>query len=327
MTHPLLPPNGGVQLKTRIAAMACGAFLATALGACENAAQPVSSINQPDNGAGELTPNMTNADNIKALMTRLRSTSGGMADAMAVARLGGTATPFLIGATRDPVARVRGLACFALGQSMSKSTEETRQALQARLHDDDHEVRWVAVRSLGNLKATGALASIEATRRSDTDEAVRDAAGEAILEITGKPPALLREIQALLSAFGSDAKLERENAINEIGLAGLAHNGDVKHERVLRSLADRMLRDEYFQCRSASALALQRIAETPAFVVDALIKAMDDKDLRVQAQALAALDSFGPAAAPALPRVKELAGGTGPLAEQAQRTVKKLGGQ
>jgi HEAT repeat protein len=250
---------------------------------------------------------MTTEDDIKTMMTKLRSSGGGIRDAMAVARLGSNATPFLIEASRDQDARVRGLSCLALGQSVPTATVEIRVALEARLRDEEHEVRWVAVRALGNMKLAdpSTLANIEALRRSDSNEAVRNAAGEAILEITGKAPTPLRDIKGLLASLDSNDKVERENAINEIGLLGVARAAEVKHKRVLKRLIDRLLCDDYFQCRSSAALALQWIGEVPVVVIDALAKALDDKELLVQSHAVAALGSFGPAAAPGSSQAQE----------------------
>jgi HEAT repeat protein len=266
----------------------------------------------------------------RALLEELRRPGGGLKEAFALVRAGTASVPVLLKAIEDPEPRVRGLICFALGELQVPSPEVVR-ALQDRLNDEDHEVRYSAVRALGSLKTipVGVRERLEAIRQTDPSPAVRDGASEALLEITGKPPSGSRSVDDLLNDLKSTEPQRREEAVNEIGRLGLANSAEVGNEKVLRALSDRLLNDDYFQSRSSAALSLWRIGQSPPFVIDALLKALSDRHPVVQSMAGQVLGNFGPKAASALPRLKIVAADTEHprTASIARKAIERIVGQ
>lgn len=72
------------------------------------------------------------------------------------------------------------------------------------------------MRAIASLKIAdpSTLANIEALRRSDSDEAVRNAAGEAFLDITCKPPTLAK-LKRLAAGIGPLAE-QAQKAVKQL---------------------------------------------------------------------------------------------------------------
>jgi HEAT repeat protein len=233
---------------------------------------------------------------LHALLDALRSPEGGIREAIAFVQRGEAGIPVLLEAITETQPRVRGLACFALGQIKIPSDDVVR-ALRLRLDDEDHEVRATAARSLESLEAGSA----------------------------GTPSSSLHSVDELLLSLGDADQQMREEAVDSIGRLGEQLEAD-KQDAVLTALVDHLLHDPYFQVRSSAALAIWRIGQAPVPVIAALSKALGDGHLIVQAMAAQVLGNFGPRATSALPALTALAaGGSGPeLAEQAQKAIKRI---
>jgi HEAT repeat protein len=268
----------------------------------------------------------TDHPELSHLVENLRAPSGGLPEAFALAQHGSASLPALLELATDADVRVRGLGCFALG-ALGIATPEVFASLQARLVDHDYQVRFCAVRALGALKTVPPeLADrVEVMRRSDASPEVREAAGETLLAIGSASAAPLRSVEQLLQALRSEDQLVREEALGDLGRLGITGDEAVRRDEVLRAVVDRLLRDHEHQNRASSALALWRIGEAPELVISALTMALDDADLVVQAVACQVLGNFGPAAKPAVRRLKRLAkSATSSLAAVAQSAIDRI---
>lgn len=268
----------------------------------------------------------TMSDEISALMRNLRAPGGGMKEVFALVERGDEAVPALIQALDDYEPRVRGLACWALGELKTRSREAI-DALAARLNDDDPEVRASAINSLRLIKTvpTEVMIRLEVLRRTDEHPTVRNNAEEALLVINGTLAEPQRSVRDLLTDFGSPDQLQREFAINSISRIGLARPETVD-DRVLEALTDRLLNDDYYQCRLSAALSISRFQRAPPFVIDALSTALGDEHFLVRSMSAQVLGNFGHRAAAALPRLRAFADDDGNAAFQkiAQETIDRI---
>ena len=248
------------------------------------------------------------AADLSALMRNLRAPSGGIKEVFAFVEQGDQSVPLLIEALEDRDPRVRGLACWALGE-LKNSSGEVIEALAKRLSDDDHEVRASAVHSLRLIKTlpTNVVERLEVARRTDPHPTVRNNAEEALLSITGSLAEPQRSVSNLLADFESVNQLVREAAIDSIGRLGLVKSQSVANEKVLKALTDRLLHDDSFQCPQSAALSIWRIGQAPPFVIDALGAALGDTHSLVQSIAAQVLGNFGRQASAALPRLRAFA--------------------
>ena len=207
------------------------------------------------------------------------------------------------------------------------ASDEGPRALRLRLDDEDDQVRYMAASAFGTLRTAPAdvVVRLQGMRSTDPSSSTRGGAEEALLAITGKPGSPPRSIEDLLRDLGSDNPQQREEAVNGIGRLGLAHAPTAGQEHVLKALVDRLLNDDYYQSRMSAALAMQRIGQAPAFVIDGLVKALDDRHLLVQAMVTSTLGSFGSKSIPALPRLRVLAADTrDPVAKSAREAIDQI---
>ncbi|MHC4199519.1 MAG: HEAT repeat domain-containing protein [Planctomycetota bacterium] len=156
----------------------------------------------------------------------------------------------LIGALRDPDARMRGLAALVLGQMRSR---EPVPALVQALADPDRRVRRSAARAIakiGDRVATKALVGV----LKDPDASVRTAAAEALGDIGD--PAGVEPLAAMLNDTDSNVRYRAVGALG--GIPGEASrravqsalkddDADVREEaaRILRPPAD--ARDSFWR--------------------------------------------------------------------------------
>ena len=265
---------------------------------------------------------------LRSLLAALRQPGGGLREALAVVQCGPAAIPLLIAASADDEPRVRGLACVALGLAAISSPPVVR-ALRMRLDDDSHEVRAVAARGLGSLKAGGddILQRLAQLRQADPSPATRTAAEEALLAILGTPARPTQPIDQLLRALAAADPEAREEAIASFGRLGSDTLTTAQQAPVQAALRERLLDDASAQVRMSAALALWKLGAAPAPVIDALITALADPDPLVQTMAAQVLGNFGDRAARALPALEVIATGAqgSALAALARRSIQRIG--
>lgn len=271
---------------------------------------------------------MATPADLPSLLEALRQPDGGLREALAVAQAGPAAIPLLIDASTDAEARVRGLACMALSLAATSSTPVLR-ALRLRLDDGSHEVRAVAARALGSLKAGGddILQRLAQLRQADPSPATRTAAEEALLAILGTPAAPTQPIDQLLRGLAAADPDAREEAIASLGRLGSDTLSTAQQASVQAALRERLLEDASEQVRMSAALALWKHGRAPTPVIDALVTALADPHPLVQTMAAQVLGNFGDRAARALPALEAIASGTqGPaLAALARRSIQRIG--
>ena len=272
----------------------------------------------------------TSAD-LPSLLAALRQPTGGLREALAVVQGGLVAIPLMIDASTDAEVRVRGLACVALG--MFPSSVPVVRALRLRLDDDSHEVRAVAARALGSLKAGGddILQRLAQLRQADPSPATRTAAEEALLAILGTPASPTQPTDQLLRALAAADPEAREEAVASLGRAGSDTLTPAQLGSVQAALSERLLDDAHPQVRMSAALALWKLgrapaAVPPAAVIDALVSALGDPHPLVQSMAAQVRGNFGPRAARALPVLEALARGanTPALAALARQSIQRI---
>lgn len=272
---------------------------------------------------------MATPADLPLLLAALRQPTGGLREALAVVQGGPAAIPLLIDAATDAEVRVRGLACVALG--LLPSSVSVVRALRLRLDDDSHEVRAVAARALGSLKAGGddILQRLAQLRQADPSPATRDAAEEALLAILGTPASPTQPIDQLVRAFAAADPEAREEAIASVGRLGSDTLTTAQQASVQAALRERLLEDASEQVRMSAALALWKHGRAPVPVIDALITALADPHPLVQTMAAQVLGNFGDRAARARPALEALAtGSNGPtLAALARRSIQRIGSQ
>lgn len=265
---------------------------------------------------------------IDAAIAALVAPSGGFREAVALRHLGAGACGAVLPLTAHVDARVRGLACFALGSAGYDDHGDPQRlaALLARFSDDHAHVRYAAVATLGELKPREAqfVVSLEKVRQDDLAPDVRSAAAEALFAITGSHPRPVRATDALLADLDSPDATTRIAALGDIGVLGARGELAEAEPRALEALVRSVLGDPTFVNRQRAALALMRAGRAAPPVVEALIHALSDT-VQVAAVAVQALGSFGPAARAAAPALEKLRdGGNAVLSELAAGALSKI---
>jgi HEAT repeat protein len=221
------------------------------------------------------------------------------------------ATNALIITLKDEQPAIRAGAAQALA-AIGKPAASAEMALKETLNDDNALVRVSAIMALGQITGTPSVGPmIEALR--DDDEQVKDVASRLIVKV-GQPA--IKEISPLLTDPDTKIRIKVVNMLGSIGhieaLASLQSALDAR-EREIRDAAiialgqlgkaaipalKEQLADLNWNKRWSGVYSLRLIGGKEAAA--AIVRALNDKDERVSAEAIDALSAIGPAAVDAL---------------------------
>ncbi len=194
------------------------------------------------------------------------------------------------------------------------------EALAEVLRSGTPEVRATVAYALGRFRPTPAVVPVLGGAVRDPDAAVRAAALKALHDIADRMP--FAPPETLKAALEDDAPAVRYWAAGALGhiqlglgpyLVELLRLAEHDPDPQVRAVCVHEIKD-----------MVRPTAVTPA-VVSVLTRALDRPDPSVRRAALALLARLGPATAPAIPRLRELAKGPDPdLKEAARRVLRDL---
>jgi HEAT repeat protein len=194
------------------------------------------------------------------------------------------------------------------------------EALAEVLRSGAPEVRATVAYALGRFRPTPAVVPVLGRAVRDPDAAVRAAALKALHDIADRIP--FAPPEALQAALADEAPAVRYWAAGALGHIQLGLDPYIAE---LLRLAEH---DPDLQVRAVCGHEIEDMvrptAVTPA-IVPVLTRALDRPDPSVRRAALAFLTRLGPATAPAIPRLRELAQSPDPdLKEAAREALRQL---
>ncbi len=192
---------------------------------------------------------------------------GGIA---ALHEAGDGAVPALVAAMGDSDARIRYWAVAAI-KALGEKARDTLPALLVALRDDSAAVRRGAASALGSLPfAAESTVPRLVEALEDTDTGVRQNAVEALASFG---PAASGAVPRLIAALGDSAR-----EISGAAVSALSQIGDASVPALRAAL-----RDERAIVRRRAFDALRFMPEASEQVVLALVEALEDADLRMEA--------------------------------------------
>jgi HEAT repeat protein len=194
------------------------------------------------------------------------------------------------------------------------------EALAEVLRSGTPEVRATVAYALGRFQPTPSVVPVLGRAVRDPDAAVRAAALKALHDIADRIP--FAPPEALKAALEDDAPAVRYWAAGALGHIQLGLDPYIAE---LLRLAEH---DPNLQVRAVCVHAIEDMvrptAVTPA-IVPVVTRALDRPDPSARRAALAFLTKLGPATAPTIPRLRELAQSPDPdLKEAAREALRKL---
>ena len=194
-----------------------------------------------------------------------------------IALLGVTGSSAAVGrleeGLRSPIGERRQGAARALGKI---KCEESVQALESALGDEDQIVRISAADALGAIGSEKATDELIRALRAEA-EYVRSSAAEALGRIGSD-----KAVDALIHALGDEEKYVRSSAARALGTIG----SEKATDELIRALGD-----EEVDVRGLAAEELGKIGSEKAS--DALIRALGDEEVDVRGFAARALGDIG----------------------------------
>lgn len=196
-----------------------------------------------------------------------------------IGQLDASAAPQLVEDLSSRDDQVRARAAEALG-TIGPPAAMTAPALVHTLSDASDYVRSKAAIALGLLGPDAANESVPALSRAldDTDSHVAARAAEALGMLEGAAAAADRELRRALEHINPDVRRHAANALGQIGL---------EPEDVAPLM--RLFEDEEGQVRRQVVLTLGGLETPGPPVMQALVKAIDDKEPSVRAAAVEVL--------------------------------------
>ncbi len=187
---------------------------------------------------------------------------------------------------------------FHAGRALGKMGEGAVPFLQPLIHNPSQEVALAALNALSSIgpEASGALEDLKALEESAPAPGVGLASSAARARITGEPAALLESLAALLASEDPQLRADCLRQMAELGEAAAP-----ELEAILGGLSDPVA-----SVRATAAVTLARIQADPAQVVPLLSERLDDSEPEVRKAAVMALAHYGPQAASALPRLRQM---------------------
>jgi HEAT repeat protein len=159
-------------------------------------------------------------------------------------------------------------------------------------------VALAALNALSSIgpEASGALEDLKALEESDPAPEVGLASSAARARITGETAALLESLAALLASEDPHLRADCLRRMADLGEAATA-----ELEAILGGLADPVT-----AVRATTAITLARIQADPVQVVPLLSERLEDAEPEVRGAAVMALAHYGPHAASAMPRLRQM---------------------
>jgi HEAT repeat protein len=206
---------------------------------------------------------------------------------------------------------------FHAASALGKMGEGAVPFLQPLIHKPIQDVALAALSALSSIgpEASGALEELKTLEESAPSPRVGLACCAARARITGEPAVLLEPSAALLASEDPQLRADCLQRMADLGEAAAA-----ELEAILGGLSDPVA-----SVRATAAITLARIQADPVQVVPLLSERLDDSEPEVREAAVMALAHYGPHAASALPRLREMeAEEEAPLQAMARAAAEKI---
>ncbi|MGI9471382.1 MAG: HEAT repeat domain-containing protein, partial [Rubripirellula sp.] len=207
--------------------------------------------------------------------------------AWAASRIGESAVPALISATRDESALVRAASLDALGW-MDEAPDEIVPCLASSLQDEQTEVQIQAAKSLVKRLPESVEPTVAALGHKEGR--VREIAAKGLAQLDAIP---VTAQPLLLELTRDQDSAVRAAAVLAIGNAPIAHAERVR-------VIGKAIVDEDLEVRGAAVLALRKSGSGAVEFIEILVPLLANDDAQTRASAAFALGSLGSNAAPAV---------------------------